>query len=329
MAINTGIDWCDSTWDPCLGCTKASPGCNNCWALKDCWRLAHNPLVRSSRACIDVVKKEGGCLEWTGEMRLVPSLLDEPKIWRKRRVIFVGSKCDVFHEDRPREDIYRVLDAAQDAPQHVYLWLTKRPKRMARMFNDWMTREAYYTGQGNGRLPLNWMPMVTAEDQERADERIPELLSIPAHHYGVSIEPMLSEVKLSQPWVDYLAGWKTEAECCGKGMRRYGQCCGDPEPIQVQTPSLSWVICGGESRRGAHPTNPQWVRSLRDQCVQARVPFFFKQWGEWVSVSMVEGRGLHYQFPDGRSVRRVGKKAAGHLIDGKEWHQRPAILTEG
>ena len=159
MADNTKIDWCDATWDPCLGCSRISPGCDHCWALKDCWRLARNPMVRSSRACIDVVKKEGGRLDWTGQMRLVPSLLDEPKSWRRRRVIFVGSKCDVFHEDRSHRDVMPILDAALAAPQHVYLWLTKRPRVMKFVFDIWLGRrgEGSATPQldahGDGREP--------------------------------------------------------------------------------------------------------------------------------------------------------------------------------
>lgn len=84
-----------------------------------------------------------------------------------------------------------------------------------------------------------------------------------------------------------------------------------------------WVICGGESGHDARPMNPVWARSLRDQCVTAKVPFFFKQNGEWVSVSEVEGAGRHFMFPDGATVRRVGKKLAGRTLDHRTWDERP------
>lgn len=71
------------------------------------------------------------------------------------------------------------------------------------------------------------------------------------------------------------------------------------------------------------PRKPDWARSIRDQCQAAGVPFFFKQWGEWVSVSELEGAGPHYSFPDGSTVRRIGKKNAGALLDGREWREFP------
>ena len=87
--------------------------------------------------------------------------------------------------------------------------------------------------------------------------------------------------------------------------------------------SLGWVIAGGESGPGARPANPQWFRNIRDQCAAAGVAYFHKQNGEWVSVSEVEGPGEHFTFPDGRTVRRVGKKAAGATLDGREHREFP------
>ncbi len=90
-----------------------------------------------------------------------------------------------------------------------------------------------------------------------------------------------------------------------------------------KSPHLDWLIVGGESGPRARPMHPQWARDIRDQCETAGVPFFFKQWGEWVSVSEVEGAGPHHSFPDGATVRRVGKKSAGRLLDGKEHNAFP------
>jgi protein gp37 len=88
---------------------------------------------------------------------------------------------------------------------------------------------------------------------------------------------------------------------------------------------LHWVVVGGESGPGARPMNPQWARDLRDQCATAGVPFLFKQWGNWVSVSEVEGAGVHHTFPDGRTVRHVGKKRAGRKLDGAEHNGFPGV----
>lgn len=89
---------------------------------------------------------------------------------------------------------------------------------------------------------------------------------------------------------------------------------------------LDWVICGGESGPGARPMHPDWVRSLRDECVEAEVPFFFKQWGEWAQkLYFVNGPKAHgsYVFPDGKLVVKLGKKAAGRELDGREWNEFP------
>ncbi len=101
------------------------------------------------------------------------------------------------------------------------------------------------------------------------------------------------------------------------------------------------VICGGESGHGARPVHPDWARSLRNQCQDAGVPFFFKQWGEWIPASFVEGPITRLQFdangptgpdhpewhdwPNGWRSARVGKKAAGRLLDCREWNEAPGI----
>lgn len=86
---------------------------------------------------------------------------------------------------------------------------------------------------------------------------------------------------------------------------------------------IDLVIVGGESGPNARPMNPEWVRSILRQCLEQGVAFFFKQWGEWVSVSEVEGEGEHYRFADGRTVRRVGKAKAGRHLDGRLWNEMP------
>jgi protein gp37 len=134
---------------------------------------------------------------------------------------------------------------------------------------------------------------VSVEDQKTADQRIPLLLRTPAAVRFVSYEPALEPLDLTA----YLT-------------------CFVPCP-------LNWVIAGGESGPGARPSHPNWFRSVRDQCQAAHVPFFFKQWGEWVSVSEVAGPGEHHHFPDGATVRRTGKKLAGRLLDGREWNEYP------
>ena len=88
---------------------------------------------------------------------------------------------------------------------------------------------------------------------------------------------------------------------------------------------IDWVITGGESGSHARPSNPQWFRDIRDQCAAAGVAHLHKQNGEWVSVSEVEGAGVHHMFPDGRTVRRVGKQTAGRTLDGLSHNDFPKV----
>lgn len=175
--------------------------------------------------------------------------------------------------------------------------LTKRPQNIKKLLpGAWVEQEI-------GRdAPWPWPNVwlgTTTEDQPRADGRIGELVAIPAAVHFLSCEPLLSEVLLGH--------WLLSQD----------------EGFAVYRPRIDWLICGGESGPKARPSNPQWFRSLRDQCAAAGVPFFFKQWGDWVSVSEKEGAGEHYSFPDGRTVRRIGKKAAGALLDGHEHKEFP------
>jgi len=85
------------------------------------------------------------------------------------------------------------------------------------------------------------------------------------------------------------------------------------------------VICGGESGPNARPIHPDWARSLRDDCQEAGVPFFFKQWGEW-TMEYPQGRNLAHTnmtYIDGVTYYRIGKSKSGRLLDGVEWNEYP------
>lgn len=154
---------------------------------------------------------------------------------------------------------------------------------------------------------------VTAENQARADERIPVLLQTPTAKRFVSIEPMLGSVDLSREYLSYTCG-------------------GYPFPVlasQYRTrliDLLDWVICGGETGPGARPMHPDWVRSLRDQCQGAGTPFFFKSWGDWAPEWLhVSGPPLYRWNPELPGMLRVGKKKAGRLLDGRTWDEMPGV----
>lgn len=315
----TKIEWCDAAWNPTSGCTPVSEGCQNCYARAFAHRLCG---------------RFGYPEDEPFRVTLHPERLEEPLRWRKPRRVFVNSMGDLFHEDVPESFISAVFFVMQAAKEHTFLILTKRPKRMAEFIDRWVHCDhaypdhawrigadssagcppgcGHYRREGKQRLPLpNVLLGVTAENQKTANERIPILLQIPAAVRFVSCEPLLGPVDLEK-----LLGSATEAREVVNGWH-----------------CIDWVICGGETGPGARPMHPDWVRNLRDQCQATGVPFFFKSWGEWtaeyrpeVSVDLTRLRadeqvakadGGHCLF------RRVGKKAAGRLLDGRTWDEFP------
>jgi protein gp37 len=315
MGDKTRIEWTDATWNPVTGCFPVSAGCANCYAKRMAERFpkTHGPAPWSD------VDRE---VEFK-DIIFHPDRLDQPLRWKKPRRIFVSSLGDLFHEDVKDEWIDKVMGVTRLAPQHTFIFLTKRPERMKRYFADSpgvaMVR-ANKEAQGMAK-PRNficpespsvwprhnlWLG-VTAENQEMADQRIPILLQTPAAKRFVSVEPCLSVVDLPMEW---LSPFK------------------ETDPLLNRTPRLDWIICGGESGPGARPMHPDWPRSLRDQCQAAGVPFFFKQWGEWTPVQAYCGPAskMHkWSCPAGTEplMARVGKKTAGCLLDGREWKEFP------
>lgn len=239
--------------------------------------------------------------------------LEIPLRWNKPRRVFVNSMSDLFHPAVPFEFIKRAFQVMTQAEQHTFMVLTKRPERMMEFFK-W---DGF--GGDNPYLWPGWIWLgVSVEDQKAADSRIPLLLQSPARVNFISAEPLLGKVDL----VQYIGFLPTQILAKLRGI-----------------PTIDWVICGGESGPNARPMHPDWVRSIRDQCQQAAVPFFFKQWGEWMpqdgSAGKIErlGRGsVGVVFPKpGMSqlnpgwvpVHKAGKSHTGHLLDGKEWREFP------
>jgi protein gp37 len=316
----TKIEWADEVWNPVTGCTKVSPGCAHCYAERLAGRF------------------------WKGrkftDVRVHPERLDDPLRWKKPRRVFVNSMSDLFHPAVETLWIAEVFSTMQRCPQHTFMILTKRPERMHELLSRW----------DHGRsldhwpvwpLPNVWLG-VSAETQKEADARIPILLQTPAAVRFVSAEPMLGPVILREYWMPHY----------------------DPKQHYAIDPpnyrdKLGWVICGGESGPGARPMHPDWARGLRDHCQAAQVPFFFKQWGEWLPIVaqygdddlidkldmdadsiclgdrgtiFAEERGgkqtywCGFQPDPGQNpwfMERVGKTAAGRELDGRTWEERP------
>ncbi|HEX5321149.1 MAG TPA: phage Gp37/Gp68 family protein [Stellaceae bacterium] len=324
MADGTGIEWADATWNPIRArdrdtgkigwfCTHASDGCRFCYAETFNHRLGTGIAYRAQDAArIEIFIDE--------------KILAQPLHWHRPRKIFTLSMSDLFGEFVPDALIDRVFAIMALAPQHNFLVLTKRARRMREYVSDEQTpyriaRESdALSSAGALEWPLpNCWKGVSVEDQPRADERIPELLATPAAKRFVSCEPLLGPTGLDLIPVAGTFG------------------------IEPAIAELDWVIAGGESGPGARPMHPDWARSLRDQCVAAGVPFFFKQWGEWHPCEIYDDCGPCYPMPGhapfdswtaplfapddrgpGWNWRRLGKKAAGRRLDGREWSEMPA-----
>ena len=231
-----------------------------------------------------------------------------PYQWRKPRTVFVCSMSDLFHEQIQWPDIERIFMVMVKARQHTFQVLTKRSKRMQDFISTCFPDLAECS-------PHIWLG-VSIENQKCADERVPALLQTPAAVRFVSCEPLLEAMSI----FEYL-GYYTSM---------------DPQLIALGAfPSrLDWVIVGGESGPGARPMHPQWARDIRDQCQAADVPFFFKQHGAHIhesQIPLVWGYKLPWPVSDknitkdgtGSCFYRVGKKRAGHLLDGQEHREFP------
>lgn len=263
--MSTNIEWTDATWNPVTGCTKVSQGCKHCYAERMATRLKAMGQPRYANGFALTCHQDA---------------LEQPLKWRKPRRVFVNSMSDLFHEEVPDEFILKVWRTMLRCPQHTFQVLTKRPDRMA----DFTSR-LRFDNRGSGKMWLSddpdarngWRPHggagctprpniwlgTSVENQDAADSRIRHLLNTPAAVRFLSLEPLLGPLP---------------------GLNLEG---------------IHWVIVGGESGPGARPMHPEWARDIREQCVAAGVPFFFKQWGG------------------------VNKKRAGRLLDGREWNEMP------
>ena len=255
----SAIEWCDRTWNPVVGCSRVSSGCDNCYAIGVAARNLcdqHKGLTR--------IRPKGASrpgVDWTGEVRLVPERLGDPLKWKKPQRIFVNSMSDLFHSQVPidyRAAVFAVMGAC---PQHTFIIVTKRPGRglipwesagHAEKCSDlgeepWLHFHRHrlpLDGWGSARFPLpNVHILVSAEDQRTWNDRVPALLEMPAAVRGVSAEPLLGSIH--------------------------------PHGLE----ELDWLVIGGESGRGARPCSTEWIRHLRGHAERRRVPTFVKQLG--------------------------------------------------
>lgn len=238
MAQASAIEWTETTWNPVTGCTKISPGCDNCYADRMARRL-----------------KAMGQPNYMNGFKLTeqPHMLNLPEKWTNPQTIFVNSMSDLFHRDVSANYIHRVFSVMNRASHHRYQILTKRSQRLIRLSPE---------------LPWQrhiWMGV--SVEEEAYTFRIDHLRETGAHVKFLSLEPLLG-----------------------------------PLP-SLNLRGIDWVIVGGESGPYARPMRTEWVLDIRDQCLAAGVPFFFKQWGG------------------------TRKKVNGRKLEGKTWDQMPAAVA--
>lgn len=307
MAENSKIEWTDHTFNPWMGCTKVSPACANCYAERD---FDHRyGKVKWGNAGTRVLTSEANWkkpLQWNRDAKLsgnrqrvfCASLADVFEDWQgpilDSRGAVVGSHSDGClcrgdghipdHNatmDEVRGELFRLIDAT---PHLDWLLLTKRPENISRMW--WGNT---LTGFRPCHRDNVWLG-TSVENQDYADKRIPELMKCRrlSPVLFLSCEPVVGPVTIKHWMFDHYS------------------------PGVYSGPSINWVITGGESGPNARPADPDWFRSIRDQCAANDVPFHFKQWGEF-----------------DEHQNRVGKKNAGRLLDGETHDGLPVQFVVG
>lgn len=300
MVENSKIEWTHHTFNPWIGCQKVGPGCDHCYA--EAWDAR------------GLQRQETRWGAHAGRTRTSPANWRKPLAWDKaaksageRHRVFCASLADVFDKHASilpewRADLWALI---KSTPNLDWMLLTKRPGNIAKMLpEDW--------GRGYRNVWLG----CTVVNQEEADRDVPKLFEVPAAVRFLSMEPLLGPIKI----FDNSPG---------------------PDPDSLL---LNLIIVGGESGPGARPMHQDWVRSLRNQCVAAGAAFHFKQWGEWGPTERSDeidaritmpGQNINvWAWPDGKTKDswkhgpvsvRVGKRAAGRLLDGRTWDEMPEV----
>lgn len=314
MSKNSKIEWTDHTFNSWEGCQKVGPGCDHCYAETRNSRFGGGTAVNWGPGA---PRRRTSQANWRKPIAWNQAHAEFFAAHGRRQRVFCASLADVF--DNAVDPTWRrdLFDLIELTPNLDWLLLTKRIGNVFEMVSkakvhDWLA------GQRNVWLGA------TICNQAEADRDIPKLLAVPARRRFLSMEPLLGAVDL-----------KLMARSFGfpKHITRDGRALGMPQ-------GLHWVIVGGESGPGARPMHPDWARDLRDQCEAAGVPYLFKQWGEWhpscdhdpaSHKAGIDTQAVHLdgdreyrplevfmltREPGWSTQCRVGKKAAGRLLDG-------------
>lgn len=356
MADTTAIEWCDSTFNPWIGCTKVSPGCDHCYAERDFDKRRHVVVWGPGQA-----RHRTARLTWRKPLQWQAGAAAFQAQHSRRQRVFCASLADWLDNEVLTTWRCDLLALIQSTPDLDWLLLTKRIGNWRALLQEvtamasldpgrriWPGLAEWTADWLDGKAPANVWLGATVFNQAEADRDVPKLLAAPARVRFLSIEPMLGPIELGlqcENWSDDIV---MDPET---GAR---ECCKACDYTGIGN-AIDWVICGGESGPKARPMHPDWARSLRDQCEAAGAPFLFKQWGEWAEVDgdkptrtvqvesdigetlagrcdgFISHAGEFVSSMDDattddpyRGLRRSGKKAAGRLLDGRTHDEVPS-----
>ena len=330
MGISS-IEWTYYTLNLWWGCQEIfdldgpdgqDPACHDCYARV----RAANPYWWGKQTLFPVWGNDVGRRFFNEEHYLEPlkwnRAAERDKVARRVFCMSMGDWAEGRPDQKPILDRW-LYPIVEQTPWLIWLLLTKRPQLANSLVPEHWRRDGW---------PVNAWPGTTAVTQKWADIRIPHLLRIPASHHFISAEPLTEDITLRTEWIS--------GPFRGDIPRVAGEAC-------LPRNLIDWVIVGGQSGKDAVPMNPAWPRSLRDQCAAAGVSFHYKQWGEWAPAGAkrpgTPGRfaliptGFDEpsieltEFPTSSTasgsvvMERVGKKAAGRLLDGREWNELPPL----
>lgn len=338
MAENTKIEWADHTFNPWEGCTKVGPGCDHCYAE------TRNNRFGGDNWGPGVPRRRTSAANWSKPLRWNREAAEAGVRYR----VFCASLADWLDKEAPAAWLVDLLDLVRRTPDLNWLLLTKRignwrPRLELATFhlrhdisrNDRMQATLEWMQDWlDGEAPDNVWLGATIVNQEEADRDIPKLMATPAAVRFLSMEPLLGLVDLESAWFcESALGAECWGECkwCSSGRPPLHNCQRGLGSDSDRS-GVDWVIVGGESGSGARPMQPDWARSLRDQCQVADVPFLFKQWGEWHPMGQLLADGYMNAMDKGQKPGhwddatqsvRVGKGRAGRLLDGRTWDGFP------
>lgn len=331
MATTTRIEWADATTNTAVGCSHCSPGCDYCYAEKFAHRLSKNPVA--AKVYAGVVDGRG---KWTGKINSNFSEKMYPhRVPGKGKRVFVGSMTDIFHPNYPaenRDELFASIMADcifSNGHGHTFIILTKRAQAMAEYFaagpNTLLRR---WGRAGNGWIIVGDGDSETFEEYADA-ETIPQEMTSTRDNLRQDYLWPLPNLWLGVTVCNRDELWKLDVLRKIPAALRFVSF----EPLlsdlgNVDLSGIGWVIAGGETGQGARPMNPDWVRSLRDQCQEATVPFFFKSWGEWAPDCLCGTKKPHPETPRPAPghmgcMFKCGKANSGRSIDKRTWDEVP------